>query len=211
MTTHEKVIIVDADAREGVAQPQDLLDPQAAHIRVHLADGGTFLVDKSLLQEGGEGRYRLPVRYAELQQAVRDGDDRPIVIPVIEEMMTVEKRVVTRGVRVVKSVEERQVMVDETFAEEDVEVERVQVDREVDGPVAIRYEGDTIIIPLLEEVVVVEKRLRLREEVRIRRRRTARALTEPVTLRREEVRVERGQPTSDHSGEQASTGTRTEQ
>jgi len=179
---------------------------------VRLADGGTLLVDKSLLQqEGGEGRYRLPVRYADLQQVARDGGDRPIVIPVIEETMTVEKRLVTRPVRIVKSVEERQVTVDETFAEEDIEVERVQVDREVDGPVSIRYEGDTIVIPLLEEVVVVEKRLRLREEVRIRRRHTTRALTEPVTLRREEVRVERGEPTGDEAGGQANTSTRAEQ
>jgi len=205
MTTHEKVIIVDADAREGTALHRDLLDPETAHVRVRLPDGSELLVDRALLQEGDEGRYRLPLRYAELQQAAHDSGQRPIVIPVIEETLRVAKRVVARPVRVVKSVEEQQVTVDETFAEEDVEVERVQVDREVDGPVSIRYEGDTVIIPLLEEVAVVEKRLRLREEVRIRRRRTARTLAEPVTLRREDVRVERGDSTGDESGGQAST------
>lgn len=199
MATHEKVIILDADAREGVAEQHDLLDRNVERVRVHLPDGGTLLVDKTLLQEGTEGHYRLPLRYAELQQAARGGGEQRIVIPVIEETLTVGKQAITRRVRIVKSVEERQVSVDETFAEEDIEVERVQVDREVDGPVSVRYEGDTIIIPLLEEVVVVEKRLRLREEVRIRRRRTMRALSEPVTLRREAVRVERGEPTTDES------------
>lgn len=195
MTTDDRVIILDAEAREGVARRQEMFDTGRAHVRVQLAGGQTLLVDKTLLREGDEGRYRLPLRYAELEHALSTGDEPPLVIPVIEETMTVDKRAVTQRVRIVKSVEARPVMVDETFAEEEVEVERVQVDREVDGPVSIRYEGDTIIIPLLEEVVVVEKRLRLREEVHIRKRRTARTLSEPITLRREAVRIERTEET----------------
>jgi stress response protein YsnF len=49
----------------------------------------------------------------------------------------------------------------------------------------------TTIITLLEKEVVVEKRLRATEEVRITRRRTTRQAAQHVTLRREEVLVER--------------------
>ena len=74
---------------------------------------------------------------------------------------------------------------------EAIEVERVPVDRWIDGPVAVRREGDTTVYPVVEEVLVVEKRLRLVEEVRIIRRRATRHVRERVALRREEIVVER--------------------
>ncbi|HZC01649.1 MAG TPA: DUF2382 domain-containing protein [Gammaproteobacteria bacterium] len=93
--------------------------------------------------------------------------------------------------------------------EEEVEVERVAINRIVDRPLPVRHEGDTIIVPLLEEVLVVEKRLVLKEELRITKRQHKTRKPQRVTLRREEVRVERldsseqqrgkdkgGQPTS---------------
>jgi stress response protein YsnF len=69
-------------------------------------------------------------------------------------------------------------------------VERVPVDRWVEAPVPIRQEGEPTIITL-EEVAVIEKRLRATEEVRITRRRTTRQAAQHVTLRREEAVVER--------------------
>jgi hypothetical protein len=50
-------------------------------------------------------------------------------------------------------------------------IERVQIDRIVAEPPVQRQEGDTLILPVVEEVLVVEKRLMLREEIRITRRR----------------------------------------
>ena len=58
---------------------------------------------------------------------------------------------------------------------EDCEVERVQVKRILDQPAEIRQDGDTLIIPLMEEVLVVEKRLMLREELHIKWRREHKA------------------------------------
>ena len=55
----------------------------------------------------------------------------------------------------------------------------------------MREEGDTTIIPVIEEVLVVEKRLFLKEEIRIRRTQTTQLHEETVTLRREEVVIER--------------------
>ncbi|HZU25874.1 MAG TPA: DUF2382 domain-containing protein [Bryobacteraceae bacterium] len=55
---------------------------------------------------------------------------------------------------------------------EKVHVENVPVNRLVDGPVQVRQEGDVTIIPVVEEVITVQKRLLLKEEIRITRSRT---------------------------------------
>ena len=55
----------------------------------------------------------------------------------------------------------------------------------------VRQEGDTTILTLIEEVVVVEKRLRAVEEVRVTKRQSVRHEPQTVTLRREEAVVER--------------------
>src|SRR5690606_31687528 len=57
--------------------------------------------------------------------------------------------------------------------------------------VAIRYEGDTMIVPVLEEVLVMQKRLLLEEEVRITRRRSEHRAPQRVMLREEHAEVER--------------------
>jgi len=115
------------------------------------------------------------------------------VIPVMEERLDVHKRRVETdsGVRVSKTVEAREETVDLPLAKENVEVERVAVNRPVDGPLAVRHEGDTMIIPIVEEVLFVEKRLMLKEEIRVTRSR--RQVREPqrVTLRSEHASVER--------------------
>lgn len=118
-----------------------------------------------------------------------------VTVPVIEERAVVRKRKkVTGAVRVRTVVREREELVDEPLATEEVEVERVPVDRWVEAPVPVRQEGDTTIVTLHEEVVVVERRLRATEEVRITRRRTTRRASERVVLRREEAVAERLDP-----------------
>jgi stress response protein YsnF len=48
-----------------------------------------------------------------------------------------------------------------------------------------------LVIPVLEEVLVVEKRLVLREELRIRRTSASEAVEVPVTLRRQHAEIDR--------------------
>lgn len=115
-------------------------------------------------------------------------------IPVTEEVLVVGRKTVDSGaVNISKTTETTQALVDEPVFTEEVRVERRRVDRPVpaDDPPAVRTEGDTTIIPLLEEVVVVERRLVVREELRITRVRTAGRVRQEVPLRREEVHVER--------------------
>ena len=123
--------------------------------------------------------------------AKQSGHDRD-TIPVVEERAVVlKRRKVTGAVRVRTVVHEDEEVIDEPLRTEEVEVERVPVDRWVEAPVPVRQEGDTTIVSLHEEVVVVEKRLRVAEEVRITKRRTAHRASERVTLRREEAVIER--------------------
>jgi uncharacterized protein (TIGR02271 family) len=115
-----------------------------------------------------------------------------VTIPVIEETVRVHKQEELTGrVRVSKHVHEREETIDEPLLHEEVQVERIPVGRWIDGPVEARYEGDTLIIPLLEEVMVVEKRLRLKEELRITRHRTEVRHPQSIVLRSEEAIIER--------------------
>ena len=68
------------------------------------------------------------------------------------------------------------------------------MDRVVEAPTEIRQEGETTIIPVFEERLVMQKQLVLKEEIYITRRRTEREHEEHVVLRREEVDVQRASP-----------------
>ena len=114
------------------------------------------------------------------------------VVPVVEETAVVRKeRVVTETVRLRKRVREEEEVLDVPVQTEAIEVERVPVGRWLDAPAEVRREGDTTVYPVVEEVLVAEKRLRLVEEVRVTRRQETRRVQERVGLRREEVVVER--------------------
>jgi stress response protein YsnF len=125
-------------------------------------------------------------------EVARTAANGRVTVPVVEERAVVRKRKrVTGAVRVRTEVKTAEEVVDAPLAVEQGEVERVPLDRWIDAPVPVRQEGDTTVITLHEEVVVVEKRLRATEEVRITRRTSTRHAEERVTLRREEAVVER--------------------
>ena len=124
------------------------------------------------------------------QVAHQPSDDRA-TLQVVEERAVVRKqKKLTGGVRVRTLVHEDEEVIDALLHGEQAEVERVPLDRWVEEPVPVRQEGATTIITLHEEVVVVEKRLRAIEEVRLTKRQTAQQAPQRVTLRREELVVE---------------------
>ena len=113
-------------------------------------------------------------------------------IPIFQEEAHVTKRTVaTEHVSVRTSMEERDVLVREQLRREHVEVTRVTVDREVAEAPPIRTESDITIVPVIEERLVVEKRLFLVEELHLRRRVGTEQVALPATLRRTLVEVER--------------------
>lgn len=131
------------------------------------------------------------------------GEPRPVeednngetVVPVVAEEVTIGREQVETGrVRIAKHVHEHEEVVDVPGFTEEVEVERVPIGRILDGPVEARYEGDTLVIPVMEETLVVQKRLLLKEELRVTRRRRETHDPQRVILRREEAQVERLDP-----------------
>ena len=132
-------------------------------------------------------RSALELREALERAGAADVDakvDGTTVIPVVAEELRVGRRTVETGrVRVTKLVREEQEQVDLPTLSEEVSVERVPVNRFVETVPQPRQEGDTVIFPVLEEVLVVERRIRLKEEVRITKRVSETRESQSVTLR----------------------------
>lgn len=118
-----------------------------------------------------------------------------VVLPVIEERAVIHRELVESGrVRISKQVHETDELVRVPLQHDEVRVERVAINQYLptDAPTpATRYEGDVMVIPVLREVAVVEKRLLLVEELRVTKQQIATEHTEPMHLRREEISVER--------------------
>ena len=114
------------------------------------------------------------------------------VIPLVQEDIVISKREVETGrVRVRTEVQWHTAHARADLFRNHVEVERVPVGREIDTVPPVREDGDTVIIPVVEEILVVEKRLVLKEEIRLKRTRTVEEIDEPVRLRAMEAVVER--------------------
>ena len=113
-------------------------------------------------------------------------------IPVLTEQLEVGTRIVRTGsVRVHKRIRERVERVDLPLWRDTVDIQRVQINRPVSTVPAVRREGQAIIIPVVEEEMVVTKRLILKEEWHVTKRRSSTRAPREVTVRREEVEVER--------------------
>ena len=156
------------------------MDPVAAGSleRVRLETGTITAGRGSSRQQGG--RTPMPE------------DERPEHLALVEERLEVGKREVERGRVVVRTrVEEREELAEVALRQEDVIVERVPVGRPVEAPPPVREEGGVLIVPVLEERLVVTTELVLVEEIKITRRSRTERVREPVTLRSERAEVER--------------------
>jgi uncharacterized protein (TIGR02271 family) len=115
-----------------------------------------------------------------------------IVIPVVEEEIATGIRAVKTGaVRVDKHVEKRVRRVHAPLIHEDVEVRRVPINRVITAMPKPRKRGGTVIVPVVEEEIVVTKRLVLKEEIHMVKRRTRQQVTKEVEVNREQAVVRR--------------------
>jgi uncharacterized protein (TIGR02271 family) len=114
------------------------------------------------------------------------------VLPLIDESLTVHRRTVETGtVRVRTVLQQREELAKAEIYRHSVSVEHVPINREINEVPEPWQDGEVLVIPIVEEVLVVEKRLILREEVRIHRRREVEHVEQPVSLRSMEALVER--------------------
>ena len=116
-------------------------------------------------------------------------------LSLIEEQLVIDKRAVRDGsVRVSTKTEFVTEAAEARLDSENVEVTRVAIGREVSEAPAVRTDGDVTIVPVMEEVLVVEKRLMLVEEIHIRRVATTDDVSIPVELRKQRASIERDDP-----------------
>ena len=165
-------------------------------VSIRLEDGRRMRIPRELLTPQADGSLLLPLTLRELEQRYgrsTKAEAEEQIVPVIAEDLQIETRTVETGrVRVQKTVQEQEEIVDPSLLRDNVTVVRVPIGRLCEGEApGTRQEGDTMIIPVLEEVLVVEKRLMLKEEIHVRREQVTFHAPQSVTLRRDEIHVER--------------------
>jgi uncharacterized protein (TIGR02271 family) len=111
------------------------------------------------------------------------------------EDLTVSKLLVADDIVRVRTVTgEHATFVDETLNHERVQIERVPLGRQVEAIPPVRQEGDTTILSVVEETLVIARRLILKEEIHIRRLHVAERHQEAVVLRKQEAVITRIEP-----------------
>lgn len=136
---------------------------------------------------------------AELQQQQQQQQTQPpvndaaaIIVPVIQEEVTFDKQIVeTAKIRISKRVSQHEQLIDVPFFREQVSVERIPVNQVVEAAPQVRHEGDTMIIPVVEEQIFYQKRLVLVEELRVRKQIIEEHQPQQITLMKEEVEINR--------------------
>jgi len=122
-----------------------------------------------------------------------------LIVRLHSEDVVVSRRQIERAtVRVATETRMIEKLVEEELVHERVEVEHVPVGRFVDSFPAVREDGNVTIMSVVEEVLVVERKYFLKEEVHIRRIRTTEQHRETVQLREQEAVVTRI-PTVEHN------------
>ena len=194
-----QTVVIDQDGERGVIAA---FDPQEPTVQVE-HEGQTFVVPTDLLTALGQSYFSLPTSFRTLARHETVEEQPALVVPIVAESLALSKRTLDRGaVRVHMTVGEREVVVDEPTAEDRVTVERVAINQPIDKPVRPRVEGDTTIIPVMKEVLLVRKQLMLIEEVRLTKTCIEVRQPQTVVLRTEEARIERvAMPDSHAPGE----------
>ena len=113
-------------------------------------------------------------------------------IPLVEETLSIgKKQVEAERLKVRVSVKERHDLVPVELHQDALQIERVPKNIPVSELPSVRHEGNLTIIPVVEEEVVIEKRLVLVEEIHVLRTSTTSTEQVPVVLRSEEAKIER--------------------
>jgi stress response protein YsnF len=115
-----------------------------------------------------------------------------VIVPLYTEEISVSTRKLTTGrIRVSTRTREHEQVVDQVLTNEHVTVEHVPVGKIVTEMPQMRRDGETLIVPIVDEVLVVQRQLILKEEVRIRRERKTERHQERVKVRKQEAVITR--------------------
>ena len=196
MATRRKPTVVDRDGVRARIREFVVDDTHTVAVIVELSNHAHLRLPAAVLRHAPDGGFAIAARWREL---VHEDHDR-YEIPVIAEHVTVDVRKRLReAVRVRRSIVREDRLVETPLTEERLEVDRVPVDTVSDSLPQPRREADLLVIPVVEEEVVVVRRYRVREELRIRVVRDQRIDRQTITLRRHEISIERS---ADHQSQQ---------
>lgn len=121
-------------------------------------------------------------------------------IALVEERLKIDVRQVETGtVQIHKKVVSEEVTQEVPVVSEEVLVERKPINQYIENAPAVRVEGDTTIISVVKEVLVVEKRLMLVEELHITKTQIASTTTVTETLRKEMIEINRPNSTQENT------------
>lgn len=115
-------------------------------------------------------------------------------IKVIQEFAKVDSEIVETGkVRITKSVTEETIGINVPIINETFDFKHVAVPHKVldERPQSLTQRGDTTVITVVREISVVIKKYEVIEEIHITRQLSQTPLTHEVSLRKENVRVDR--------------------
>jgi uncharacterized protein (TIGR02271 family) len=134
------------------------------------------------------------------------GNNDPDALQLVAEDASIERQTAETGrVRISKVTHTHDHVIDEPVARTSVEVKRVPIGRVIDAVPPVREDAGLTIIPIVEETIVVERRLFLKEEVHIQRVQTTERYQETVQLRHQTAEVTR--IPADQSGPASEAGT----
>lgn len=191
-----QIMVVDQDNIQGTVDVQTLSRPDQTTALITYNGNRHVQVPVALLQLQVDGTYYLPLQLKTLQSTtIQHNRAEETVLPLIHEEVHVDKRTVETGrVQLTKQVHVEEKMVEALLRQERVEIERIPLEQLVEKAPEVRYEGDILVIPVVEEVLVVEKRLLLKEEIRINKQVEEVHHQQPVPLRREAISIAHIEP-----------------
>jgi len=185
VATRRRTVVIDARGVSGNLRDIRVRDLEKPLAVIELAGGAIVEVPFELLEHHDEGGYSMSGKWRDFIQ----GPDSRVIPVIAERVVTQVKEVPIQHVRVRRRVVEEQKVVETPVMRERIEVQRQPMNTVVERVPEPRWDGDTLIVPCVEEVVVVERRLRIREELRIRVIRERKLDRQTVVLRRHEVEV----------------------
>ena len=187
MATRMEFVVHDAAGVRGTIC-EFTSDTPTTHALIELADGSRVEVPTEALHRMPDGGYTIATLWRSFPMQHRAWAS----VPIVQESVSVSVKTVAREqVRLRRRVVEETRLVDTPVERQRIEIERVPVGCYVAEAPVPRQEGDVLIVPVIDEVVFVEKRLLVREEIRIRTVREHVIDRQAVVLRRHEVDIAR--------------------
>jgi uncharacterized protein (TIGR02271 family) len=136
----------------------------------------------------------VPTTEEAFDEVAREVADEAVLRLLVEELSIDRRKIETGRLRVRRVTHERVEDVEMDLERVEAEFERIPVGAIVEERPQVRETEDAIVIPVVEEIVVVERRLLLKEEIHVRKKRKVERIREQVTLRAQEAEIVRVPP-----------------